>query len=1278
MTAISLCTIVLALLGSNPGQTAGWETGEVSFVGRLNNTEHQEIYPISAGMYTVEVSILQVLNDPYGVLEYRASVVVDYPRAMGFMAGSVVDVTGIYYDGASPIAYADHIVATDIHRDYSWVEPVPEEIPDTITWSYPVTGTAEPTETTVTLHGTLLNDGRDTCRCRFVYQQYGGPAWTTEWVEDMRTGGTLTEKVYGLIPGKLYVFHMESENSYGRDTGREISFWTLAEKVPPIPYPAIWSTEPNQVDGTTITMTAGIERDITGPIEYWFDFVESPTGGAGGTDSTWLFTPTYVDVGLNPNHQYGYRVKGRDGNHNETAYSPVRYAYTGIETPSGVTFGDLTTSSIKAKVSGTLSGLTRGSSGVKLENTTAGQVSGWSQDNGFWLSDALLPNTAYTFRAQARNGDGDRTPFSAESRIYTLAMAPAAATVSTGFAGQLAVRWNPNGNPTGTQYWCERVGSTANSGWITSTQWLDTGLSANTLYSYRIKARNGDGVETAYSATAQAYSIIESPAGVTFGTITPSTIQVKSQSTPSGLDRGSSGLQFENATTGQISNWQHDNSTFWVSDNLQPNQSYTLRVRARNGDGIPTPWSQTTSIYSYANVPGSGAFTGVTLTSLQVQWSANGNPAGTQYVCENVTGGMTSGAITDTAWDNINLKPNTAYTYRVKARNADGVETAWVSLGTQSTDYRALTISTVAGGQVTAPGVGTFRYAPGASVPLAAAPSTGYHFLCWTGTAVDAGRVANAGLATTTVLVDSHYTLVANFLRTKIYVDGRSAVGGDGSTWAKAYTYLQDALSVAQPGNEICLAQGTYRPDKGKMVVAGDNTVSFDLRNGVRIKGGFAGLGASDPDARDVVAYATILSGDLKGNDSAVQQTFDLYFSEDASRKDNSIHVVTAQDVDSATLLDGVTITGGNGLEGAGIFMFAASPVVSQCTIQYNRSGWLSGDGLQGWGIGAGVSCYASQPSFLTCTFKGNWAGGVGSAFCTIESQPTLIGCAFRLNDAGMQGGAIYSEDSNSVLVNCVFQGNEAWDGGAIYASEGSDSRMTNCSFFGNSAFGHGGAVLVKGRDIRFINSVFSANRAMVEGGAVDVLNGSAVLTNCTLNRNLADATKGGQALAVNQAMAVLTNCIVWDLANVSTRARIALTGTTSQQANLIASYCDVQGGSDLILRTGNVTLSWGVGNIDVDPLFVSPAGTDNVAGTEDDNLRLQGSSPCIDAGNDTAVPTDVDDLNANSNKTERIPLDLASQGRFADRTAVTDTGVADPPTYKAVVDLGAYELPAQ
>ena len=73
-----------------------------------------------------------------------------------------------------------------------------------------------------------------------------------------------------------------------------------------------------------------------------------------------------------------------------------------------------------------------------------------------------------------------------------------------------------------------------------------------------------------------------------------------------------------------------------------------------------------------------------------------------------------------------------------------------------------------------------------------------------------------------------------------------------------------------------------------------------------------------------------------------------------------------------------------------------------------------------------------------------------------------------------------------------------------------------------------------------------------------------------------------------------------------------------------------------------------GGGNIDSDPLFVDAANG---------NLRLQLTSPAIDAGNNTALSSN-------------IITDLDSKLRFVDIPTVSDTGSGAAP----IVDMGAYE----
>jgi hypothetical protein len=71
-----------------------------------------------------------------------------------------------------------------------------------------------------------------------------------------------------------------------------------------------------------------------------------------------------------------------------------------------------------------------------------------------------------------------------------------------------------------------------------------------------------------------------------------------------------------------------------------------------------------------------------------------------------------------------------------------------------------LTISSTEGGEVTAPGQGTFAYDEGRDVDLVAEADDGYRFVDWTG---DVHDVANVGDATTTITMNDDYSVTANF-----------------------------------------------------------------------------------------------------------------------------------------------------------------------------------------------------------------------------------------------------------------------------------------------------------------------------------------------------------------------------------------------------------------------------------------------------------------------------------------------------------------------------------
>ena len=480
-----------------------------------------------------------------------------------------------------------------------------------------------------------------------------------------------------------------------------------------------------------------------------------------------------------------------------------------------------------------------------------------------------------------------------------------------------------------------------------------------------------------------------------------------------------------------------------------------------------------------------------------------------------------------------------------------------------------------------------------------------------------------------------------------IYVDTDATGANDGTSWANAYSYLQDALadanSAAKPV-EIRVAVGTYRPDRSSAQPngTGDREATFQLVDGVAIKGGYAGFGEPDPNARDIELYETMLTGDLDGDDVQVPPS-DLLT--EPTRAENSCHVAIGSGTDETGVLDGFTITAGNANvyedvndSGGGMYNAYGSPTLLNCTFSSNSA---SNDGLGG---GGGMANHYSDPAITNCTFSDNatscWGGAggggmyneysnpildnctfsgntaaeyCGGAMWNIWSNPTLTNCTFSDNFAGYRGGGIHNDygSFSPTLINCSFNGNRSdGDGGGIFNAGDSSPTLIKCSFIGNSAGDNGAAIAnCYGNCPTLTNCIFVGNSAEEDGGGIynygyDAV-GPTTLTNCTFSSNSAF---NGNALACDsyeQAYPInlhITNCIFWDGEDGI---------WNNDGSSIIIIYSNVQGG-------------WGgLGNIDADPCFVDPNSGDYHLRSErgrywpDHDVWVldKVTSPSIDAG---------------------------------------------------------------
>jgi len=565
-----------------------------------------------------------------------------------------------------------------------------------------------------------------------------------------------------------------------------------------------------------------------------------------------------------------------------------------------------------------------------------------------------------------------------------------------------------------------------------------------------------------------------------------------------------------------------------------------------------------------------------------------------------------------------------------------------------------------------------------------------------------------------------------------IYVDDSATGGSTGLTWADAYTRLTAGIAAAEPGDEIRIGQGTYRPAGP----GGNRHASFEILEAIALIGGYSGVGAADPDANDPAAFATILSGDLIGDDN---NNF-------ANSSENVFHVVVVDAV--GVVIEGVTIRDGHGAglstkddeSGAGIRALDGATIdLTNCRIQNNQA-LLAGAGIyaenatinmtdcvvrKNRGLSTpssrGAGAFLGEGSSITgCTFAlnagGVSGGGLSATHCTISQTVfhgnsadrggAIVGadliitdCTF-IDNAAIEGGAL--SIGNATVAGCTFEANHSGSGAAIRTSEadpvvtiedcafrnnnGSSGTVTAfgvtnivrcdflqnsttndgfiggaifnlgvmslalCGFNGNSADafdGRGGAVYNSGT-LRAVSCLFSGNAAGAEGGALRNT-GICRLFNCTFAGNTCNTLDGGGAIFnADTGDLRLYNCIVWGN---------SADGDTSRRGQAFNDEGMLIFRSSIVQGMPQITLD-PLANSGANPKFRDADGPDNLAGTEDDDLRLRNHSPARNTGRNEFLPADVFDLDGDADTAEPSSRDLDDRARI--RHGTVDRGALE------------------
>ena len=254
-----------------------------------------------------------------------------------------------------------------------------------------------------------------------------------------------------------------------------------------------------------------------------------------------------------------------------------------------------------------------------------------------------------------------------------------------------------------------------------------------------------------------------------------------------------------------------------------------------------------------------------------------------------------------------------------------------------------------------------------------------------------------------------------------------------GADWSNPcdLQYVLQSLTYQSTGVEVWVKAGTYFPGEDRM-----NT--FELRDGVAIYGGFAGTETARAQ-RDLGFHFSILDGDIGTKGVA---------------SDNVYHVVSSYNTDSTAVLDGFTVTGGNGdnnENGGGIYNADSNPTLRNLYIYNNTAS-----------VGGGMYNYRGSPTLTNITFSANSSpSGGGGGLYNNASSPALTNVTFVSNYAASGGALSNHTDSSPTLINVTFWNNRAttaW-GGGIYNISNSSPIIRNTIFWGNTATAEGAQV---------------------------------------------------------------------------------------------------------------------------------------------------------------------------------------------------------------------------
>jgi len=335
------------------------------------------------------------------------------------------------------------------------------------------------------------------------------------------------------------------------------------------------------------------------------------------------------------------------------------------------------------------------------------------------LLTGLTAGATYWFAVKARDeveGNYSVWTSSAEdptvntlSSGWAMDVAPAVPTgiaVSTG-NGSVDLSWSSGPEPDLLEYGVHQSSWSDSDGFVLlgsvsvpGTSYQKTGLVNGNTYYYKLKVLDRTGNSSGYTAPVSAVPLVSLGAAPSFTgeTVVLGSTTIRWAWT---LTANATGYRVIQSSSGvPLSSDLGPSVTHFILSDLPVNSSQTVEIQAFNG--LLTVNSAATSYFTLSAVPTGLSSPLQTVSTVDLEWSAAGNPSGTLYDVERSPDGssgwtLRAGLIAQTTYQDSGLAEYTTYYYRVSSYNGSGIESdPSVVLSTRTAGVSPAAISNLA------------------------------------------------------------------------------------------------------------------------------------------------------------------------------------------------------------------------------------------------------------------------------------------------------------------------------------------------------------------------------------------------------------------------------------------------------------------------------------------------------------------------------------------------------------------------------------------------------